>query len=408
MVLTQFQTKIQVFRSDNGKEYFNKALGNFFIEKGIVHQSSCNDTPQPNGIAEQKNKHLLEVARALCFTNKVPIYLWGKAILTATYLINRMPSRVLNFKTPLQVLTNCNPISRLSSTLPLKKFGCTAFVHIHDHNRGKLDPRARKCVFVGYAPTQKGYKCFDPISKKMFVTMDVTFFESKPFFTTHLQGDSISEDSDVFKIERTPPNNLLEPSNSNQFVHPNIETLGLDITTSDTFFKSLDGSSSLPSHNSSSLPSYNQTDSDTDNGNKTSTKNSELLTYSRRKHNSKESNPDPLQGQESELREEPNSSECPGNNQTDSCQLVQFISNSSFESCDDLNIPIATRKGVRSCTKHPMSNYVSYKNLSPSFFAFTSHLSSVEIPKNVQEALQVPEWKKAISEEMRALEKNCT
>lgn len=55
-----------------------------------------------------------------------------------------------------------------------------------------------------------------------------------------------------------------------------------------------------------------------------------------------------------------------------------------------------------------MSNYVSYKNLSPSFLAFTSHLSSVEIPKNVQEALQVPQWKKAISEETRALEKNCT
>lgn len=54
-----------------------------------------------------------------------------------------------------------------------------------------------------------------------------------------------------------------------------------------------------------------------------------------------------------------------------------------------------------------MSSYVFYKNLSP-FFAFTSHLSSVEIPKNVQEALQVPEWKKAISEEMRALEKNHT
>ncbi|RVW35006.1 Retrovirus-related Pol polyprotein from transposon RE1 [Vitis vinifera] len=72
---------------------------------------------------------------------------------------------------------------------------------------------------------------------------------------------------------------------------------------------------------------------------------------------------------ESELREEPNSSECPGNNQTDSCQPVQFISNSNSESFDDLNIPIATRKG---------------------------------------EALQVPEWKKAIFEEMRALEKNHT
>jgi IS30 family transposase len=123
MVLAQFQTKIQVFRSDNGKEYFNKALRKYFLEKGIVHQSSCNDTPQQNGIVERKNKHLLEVARALCFTNKVPKYLWGEVILTATYLINRMPTRVLNFKTPLQVFTNCNPKFRLSSTLPLKTLG---------------------------------------------------------------------------------------------------------------------------------------------------------------------------------------------------------------------------------------------------------------------------------------------
>lgn len=121
----QFQTKNQVFRSDNGKEYVNKA-------------------------------YVPQVFQALCFTNKAPKYLWGEAILTATYLINRMPTSILNFKTPLQVFTNCHPISRLSSTLPLKKFGCTVVVHIHDHNRGKLDPRARKCVFVGYAPTQKG------------------------------------------------------------------------------------------------------------------------------------------------------------------------------------------------------------------------------------------------------------
>jgi hypothetical protein len=159
----------------------------------------------------------------------------------------------------------------------------------------------------------------------MFVTMDVTFFESKPFFFCNSSsGENTSEDSDMFKIERTPtPNNLLEPSNSNQFVHLNIETLRLDLTTSDTFFKKTTGilgekNVNIESLDSScSLPSHNQNDSDTDNGNKTSTKNLELLTYSRRKH--KESNLDPLQGQESKLREEPNSSECPGNNQTDSC-----------------------------------------------------------------------------------------
>ena len=72
---------------------------NFFLEKGIVNQSSCKDTPQHDGVAKSKNKHLLEVARALLFSKNVPKYLWGKAILTAKYFLNRMPSRILNFQT---------------------------------------------------------------------------------------------------------------------------------------------------------------------------------------------------------------------------------------------------------------------------------------------------------------------
>lgn len=158
------------------------------MEKGIVHQSSCVDTPQQNGIAERKNKHLLEVARALLFQTMVPKYLWGEAILTATYLINRMPSKVLKFNTPLNMLLKCFPTNRLSSNLPLKIFGCMTFIHVNTPNQSKLDPRAKRCVFVGYASSQKGYKCFDPISKKFFVTMDVTFFESTSFFGSHLQG----------------------------------------------------------------------------------------------------------------------------------------------------------------------------------------------------------------------------
>ena len=104
MIQNQFQTKIQVLRSDNAKEYFNSILGNYFLDNGIIHQSSCVDTPQQNGIAERKNRHLLEVARSLMFTNNVPKQFWGEAVLTATYLINRMPSRTLKFNTPCQVL----------------------------------------------------------------------------------------------------------------------------------------------------------------------------------------------------------------------------------------------------------------------------------------------------------------
>lgn len=75
---------------------------------------------------------------------------------------------------------------------------------------------------------------------------------------------------------------------------------------------------------------------------------------------------------------------------------------------NDLDVPIAVRKGVRSCTNHPMSKIVLYNSLSPSFSAFNSQLSIVEIPKNIQDALRVPEWKEAVFEEMRALEKNGT
>lgn len=96
-----------------------------------------------------------------------------------------MPTKILKFHTLLNVFQKIFSISKLSSNLLLKVFGCIAFVHIHAHNRGKLDPRARKCVFVGYTSTQKGYKCYDPVSRKMFVTMDVTFFESKSFFEIH-------------------------------------------------------------------------------------------------------------------------------------------------------------------------------------------------------------------------------
>ena len=75
---------------------------------------------------------------------------------------------------------------------------------------------------------------------------------------------------------------------------------------------------------------------------------------------------------------------------------------------ETLDVPITHRKGVRSCTKHPISKSVSYDNLSPSFHAFTTNLSSVNTPRSVKEAFAVPEWKNAALEEMQALKKNDT
>ena len=136
MTETQFQTKIQILCTDNGREYFNTTLGTYLAKNGIFHQSSCVNTPQQKGVAKRKNRHLLEMAHALMFTNNVPKFFGGKAVLTSSYLINRLPSRVLQYQTPLNVLHQVYPQVRLFQTLPLKTFGCTVFVHtIRIHHR---------------------------------------------------------------------------------------------------------------------------------------------------------------------------------------------------------------------------------------------------------------------------------
>lgn len=150
---------------------------------GIVHHSSCMDTPQQNGVTERKNRHLLEVTRSLMMATNVPNQFWGEAVLSATYLINRMPSRVLNFNTPHSTLQAFYQTSKILTSIPLKVFGCSVFVHNLDPHRSKLDPKSLKFIFLGYSPNQKGYKCNSPSNRKLYHTMDVTFFEHQPYYS---------------------------------------------------------------------------------------------------------------------------------------------------------------------------------------------------------------------------------
>ena len=75
---------------------------------------------------------------------------------------------------------------------------------------------------------------------------------------------------------------------------------------------------------------------------------------------------------------------------------------------NELDIPIALKKGQRSCTQHPISKFLGYSHLSTPMQALVTHLSKAEILKSVDEALQNPEWKVPIIEEMNALKKNGT
>lgn len=76
-------------------------------------------------------------------------------------------------------------------------FGCVCFVHLQPRTRGKLNPKAVRCVFLSYSITQKGYKCYDPHTRKVYVSMDVNLFESEFFFTSSPpspQGESAMDE----------------------------------------------------------------------------------------------------------------------------------------------------------------------------------------------------------------------
>lgn len=149
-VQNQFKTTIKVIRSDNGTEFVNHSLTEFFQNKGIVHQTSCPYTPQQNERADRKHKPLLEVARSLHFQANFPIHLWGYNLLAATYLINRLPSTIHDTKSPFEMLFNTPP--DLST---LKTIGCLAYASTHTPN--KFAPRTIPSILLGYPQNQKGY-----------------------------------------------------------------------------------------------------------------------------------------------------------------------------------------------------------------------------------------------------------
>ena len=170
MIFTQFQVPIKILRSDNGPEF---ALNSFYASEGIIYQLSSVETPQQNSVVERKHQHLLAVAKALRFQANLPLKIWGDCVLTAIYLIHRIPSPLLHDLTPFQMLLGKPP-----SYNHLRSFGCLCYVSTLARDKSKFDPRAKARVFLGYPFGTKGYKLYDLAFRTCFVSRDVVFKES--------------------------------------------------------------------------------------------------------------------------------------------------------------------------------------------------------------------------------------
>ncbi|WZZ35048.1 hypothetical protein YC2023_018449 [Brassica napus] len=176
-VTNQYNATVKILRSDNGGEYTSNAFKSHLAKHGIVQQTSCPYTPQQNGVAERKNRHLMEVARSIMFHMNVSKRFWSDAVQTACYLINRVPTRVLKKLSPFEVLNKTKP-----HIDHLRVFGCLCYVMIPGERRNKLEAKSTKAMFIGYSITQKGYKCYDPITRRVMVSREVKFVESKGYY----------------------------------------------------------------------------------------------------------------------------------------------------------------------------------------------------------------------------------
>ena len=117
-----------------------------------------------------------------------------------------MPSRIFAHKAPLESLKGFFPTLYFPSSTPPKVFGSVALVHIPARSSSKLEPRALKCLFVGYSPHQKGYICYHPPTQKKYVSLNVTFFETQGYLTgPNLQGENRSSEDqsqDIFPLPK--------------------------------------------------------------------------------------------------------------------------------------------------------------------------------------------------------------
>ena len=170
MVENQIGRKIKVLRSDNGTEYRNDQFSIFCKKEGISRHFTVRDTPQQNGVAERMNRTLLEKVRCMLSNAGLGKQLWAEAVMYASHLINRLPSAALNGKTPLEVWFG-KPTNDYDT---LRVFGSTAYYHVKE---SKLDPRAKKALFMGVTSGVKGYRLWCLSSKKIISSRNVTFDE---------------------------------------------------------------------------------------------------------------------------------------------------------------------------------------------------------------------------------------
>ena len=156
---------IYITHGDRGGEYYGRftdqgqrpgPFAKFLEENGIVAQYTTLGTPQQNGVAERRNRTLMDMVRSMTSVSNLPPNMWSEALKTAVYILNRVPSKSVP-KTPFELWNGWKP-----SLNHVHIWGCQVEVRVYNPHERKLDPRTVSGFFIGYAEKSKGYRFYCP------------------------------------------------------------------------------------------------------------------------------------------------------------------------------------------------------------------------------------------------------
>ncbi|CAL2258010.1 unnamed protein product [Prunus armeniaca] len=292
-----------------------------------------------------------------------------QAVFSAAYLINWVPSSVLNFQTPLQALRQFCALHSTPNLEP-RVFGCVTFVHLYTHQCNKLKPRALKCVFIGYAQHQKGYRCYHPPTQKLYITMDVVYREEEMYFSGGVQAQ-VSPDTvdDQFDLQGFV---TLE-----SLCHPTVQdalTNSLD-TTPETMHENNPSNEihlqpyQLPVRKNRGIPKI-------------------------------------------QYEADPKAKvKYPISNHVEDLYLTYLFSDNPSNEIhlQRYQLPVRKNRGIpkiqyeadpKAKVKYPISNHVSTHRLSAPHTMLIKQLDSLSTPSSVEEALMDPNWKQAMNDEI--------
>ncbi|GJX86595.1 ribonuclease H-like domain-containing protein [Tanacetum coccineum] len=171
----QLSHKAKIIISDNGTEFKNRDMLEFYGNKGIKQEYSNDRTLQQNGVAERMNRTLIKAARTMLADSLLPTTFWAEAVSTACYIFNRVRVTKPQNKTPYELLFGHKPIISY-----IRPFGCHVTILDTLSVLGKFDGKSDKGFLVGYSLNSKAYKVYNLVTKRVEVNLHVNFLEDKP------------------------------------------------------------------------------------------------------------------------------------------------------------------------------------------------------------------------------------